>query len=94
MSNCVLKSDKEFVYVKIDLSNLKNVADKSKVISALTNELINLQRQIEGNSLSQSLLAVIVSHEDDKSSNLLRRRREAVTGSKTVSLYNHPKDII
>lgn len=94
MSNCVLKSDKEFVYVKIDLSNLKNVADKSKVISALTNELINLQRQIEGNSLSQSLLAVIVSHEDDKSSNLLRRRREAVTGSKTVSLYNLSKDII
>ncbi|XP_039947481.1 ATPase H(+)-transporting accessory protein 2 [Bactrocera tryoni] len=87
LSNCVLKSDKEFVYAKIDLSNLKDDAEKSKVISALTNELVNLQRQIEGDASSQSLLAVIVSHEDDKNSNLSRKRRETIAGS-TTNTYN------
>lgn len=85
--NCVLKSDKEFVYAKIDLSNLKDDAEKSKEISALTNEFVNLQRQIDGDASSQSLLAVIVSHEDDKSSNLSRRRRETIAGS-TTNTYN------
>uniref|UniRef100_A0A034V2A7 Renin receptor n=1 Tax=Bactrocera dorsalis TaxID=27457 RepID=A0A034V2A7_BACDO len=85
--NCILKSDKEFVYAKIDLSNLKDDAEKSKGISTWTNELVNLQRQIEGDASSQSLLAVIVSHEDDKSSNLSRRRRETIAGS-TTNTYN------
>ncbi|XP_018799703.1 PREDICTED: renin receptor [Bactrocera latifrons] len=87
LANCVLKSNKEFVYAKIDVSSLKDDAEKSKVISEFTNELVNLQRQIEGDASSQSLLAVIVSHEDDKNSNLSRRRRETIAGS-TTNTYN------
>ncbi|XP_011189713.2 ATPase H(+)-transporting accessory protein 2 [Zeugodacus cucurbitae] len=87
LSNCLLKSDKEFVYAKIDLSKLENEAEKSKAVSALTNELISVERKLKGDSSLQSVLAVIVSHEDDKDSNLSRKRRDTLPGSKT-NAYN------
>ncbi|CAD6995161.1 unnamed protein product [Ceratitis capitata] len=85
--DCVVKSNNEFVYAKIDVSDLvKDDADKKNVISLLVNELDTLQKKVASET-SQSLLVVVVVHENEKDSSVSRKRRDALPGSKT-NTYN------
>ncbi|XP_053951344.1 ATPase H(+)-transporting accessory protein 2 [Anastrepha ludens] len=84
--NCV-KSNNEFILAKIDVSKLvKSGVEKSKVVSTLVSELNTLQEKTEGDS-SQSILVIVIAHEDEKDGSTSRRRRDTLAGS-TTNTYN------